>query len=43
MDISLDIEVSEMKFLIEVMNNHMQGTVSHIFYIGLCFFMSKNG
>ena len=46
MDISQNIEVryNIMKFLTELENILMQGTVSQISYLGLSFyFMSKNG
>ena len=42
MDISLNIEVSTIKFSTGVDKNHMQGTVSQILYLGLGFyFMAK--
>ena len=44
MDILLNIEVRYMKFLTELENILMQGTVSQIFDEGLSFYsMSKNG
>ena len=43
-DISLDIEVTEFKFITEVGNIPMEGSVSKIFYLGFSFYlMSKNG
>ena len=43
-DIMLDIIVKEMKFGMGVENNHIEGTVSQIFDLGLSFyFISKNG
>ena len=44
MNISFDIQVTEMNFLTEVNSIHMEGTMSHIFDIGLSFvFIVKNG
>ena len=44
MDISLYIEVSTVKLSTGIDKNHMQGTLSQIFYLGLGFyFMAKNG
>ena len=43
MDISVNIQVTEMKFLTKVNSIQMEGTVSHIYYIGLSFvFIVKN-
>ena len=44
MDISLNIEVSIIKFATGIDKNHMQGTLSQIYYLGLGFyFMANNG
>ena len=44
MDISFNIQVTEMKLCTGVKNIHMEGTVSQIFDIGLSFdFILKNG
>ena len=44
MDISFNIQVTEMNFLTEVNSIHMEGTMSHIFDKGLSFvFIVKNG
>ena len=41
---SLDIALIISKLYMPVDNNHMEGTVSHIFNLGLSFyFMIKNG
>ena len=43
-DISLNIEVSTIKFSTGIDKNNMQGTMSQIIYLGLDFyFMAKNG
>ena len=42
-DISPDIEVTELKFVTIVKNIPMEGPVSYFFHLGLSFyFMSKN-
>ena len=37
MDISFNIEVTDIQFLTKVENIHMEETVSQIFYLGLSF------
>ena len=42
--ISLNIKVKILKLSTDVMNIHMEGSVSQIFYLGLSFcFIKKNG